>query len=591
MSTTSADAQITISSGAVSQGSESPGSVSAADVLADRARPVANGPEIPGLLEAFWEYERALMADDLPALDALFAPGPDTLRGDAAGLLRGHDAISTFRGGRGGAPKRRIVEVEVRALGEDHAAVVAITELLRGGRGQQTQVWRRGEDGWKVAVAHVAVAPPAMDRRIWRVLGAPLVPASVPAGGGSADEAPGPLAGERIAVKDVIAVAGQRIGGGSPALLAGARPEPRHADAVELLLDAGAEITGIAATDELAYSLAGTNTHYGTPPNPRAPHRISGGSTSGPASAVSLGQASIGLGTDTGGSLRVPAAYQGLWALRPTHGAVPCDGVLPLAPSFDTVGLLTRTPDLLARAAAVLLPEEQEGLEDPALHTVPGLETLLDPEAADALDTALARWRTAIEIEEADPLDADELTGFAETFRLLQAREAWAAHGEWVSAHRSELAPDVGARFDAAAQVTADEAADAQHARTRAVGQIRRRLGEGVLVVPAASSIAPLVRDAAAGGPAIEAQRARTMRLTCLAGLVGLPAVAVPLVTASGLPTAVTLVGPPGSDLALIDLATRLEEDTAPPVGPAPGTAATTDAAPTIGAAPGRIPA
>ncbi|MFC0293468.1 AtzH-like domain-containing protein, partial [Brachybacterium muris] len=107
-------------------------SVSPADVLADRARPVANGPEIPGLLEAFWEYERALMADDLPALDALFAPGPDTLRGDAAGLLRGHDAISTFRGGRGGAPKRRIVEVEVRALGEDHAAVVAITELLRG---------------------------------------------------------------------------------------------------------------------------------------------------------------------------------------------------------------------------------------------------------------------------------------------------------------------------------------------------------------------------------------------------------------------------------------------------------------------------
>lgn len=529
----------------------------------DESRPVAQGPEIPGLLEAFWAYETALMADDLATLDDLFAPGPDTLRGDAGGLLRGHEAISTFRGARGGAPRRRIVALDVRALGEEHAAVVATTELLRGGRGLQTQVWRRGEDGWKVAVAHVAVAAPALDRRIWRVVGDPLVPSTRPAGAG-----PGPLAGERVAVKDVLAVQGQRVGGGSPSLLAGSRPEPRHAAAVQALLDAGAEVTGIAATDELAYSLAGTSTHYGTPPNPRAPHRISGGSTSGPATAVSLGHASIGLGTDTGGSIRVPAAYQGLWGLRPTHGAVSREGVLPLAPSFDAVGLLTRTPSLLARAAATLLPDHGQVLTDPVLRTVPGLEQQLDAEIARALEATLRRWSEMTPVEPVAPLGTEELERWAEAFSVLQAREAWAAHGPWVRAHREALAPDVGARLDRAAALTAADEDSARVERARAVEAIHARLADGVLVVPATSSVAPLLHEAAAGGPVLEAQRARTLRLTCLAGLAGLPAVAVPLSAdpqgvGERLPTALTLVGPPGSDLDLIRLAAHLEGEPA----------------------------
>ncbi|MGT2425464.1 AtzH-like domain-containing protein [Amnibacterium kyonggiense] len=97
-----------------------------------------------GLLDAFWRYEAALMADDVPALDALFAGGPWTLRGDAGGLLVGHDAIAAFRRGRGGAPQRRVAAVHVRVLGQDTAAVVAVVEPRTGGRGQQTQVWRRG---------------------------------------------------------------------------------------------------------------------------------------------------------------------------------------------------------------------------------------------------------------------------------------------------------------------------------------------------------------------------------------------------------------------------------------------------------------
>ncbi len=138
-------------------------------------------------------------------------------------------------------------------------------------------------------------------------------------------------------------------------------------------------MTGISRTDEFAYSLAGTNAHFGTPPNPRAPRRISGGSSSGSVSAVALGHVSIGLGTDTGGSIRVPAAYQGVWGIRTTHGAVDRGGLLPLAPTFDTVGWFARTPALLAAVGEVLLPPGPAWPVDPAgLVVVPDLLALAD---------------------------------------------------------------------------------------------------------------------------------------------------------------------------------------------------------------------
>ncbi|HEV7951105.1 MAG TPA: AtzH-like domain-containing protein, partial [Glaciihabitans sp.] len=127
------------------------------------------------LLAAFWEYERALMANALEALDRLFAPGPDTLRGDAAGLLRGHNTISAFRMGRGGSPARTIAEVHVRPLGDDVAVIVAVTAPATGGHGQQTQVWRRLDTGWAVEVAHVSLPAPAINKSIWRTVGSPLV--------------------------------------------------------------------------------------------------------------------------------------------------------------------------------------------------------------------------------------------------------------------------------------------------------------------------------------------------------------------------------------------------------------------------------
>jgi Asp-tRNA(Asn)/Glu-tRNA(Gln) amidotransferase A subunit family amidase len=218
------------------------------------------------------------------------------------------------------------------------------------------------------------------DPRVWRVVGDPLV----------AGAAVGPLAGLSVAVKDVIAVQGHRLGAGVPALLAAGRPQPRHAPALARLLAAGASVRGIARMDQLAYSLAGTNEHFPPPPNGAVPGAVPGGSSSGSASAVALREADIGLGTDTAGSIRVPASYQGLWGLRTSYGVVERAGVLPLAPDFDTVGLLTRDAASLRAVASVLL-DAGAGREGAAaaFAVAPQLLKDLDESVAEAFEAAL----------------------------------------------------------------------------------------------------------------------------------------------------------------------------------------------------------
>ena len=493
-------------------------------------------PVPDGLVEAFWEYENALMSDDLPTLDRLFAPGPATLRGDANGLLVGHDMISAFRGSRGGAPKRRIVQTHVQAVDDDHALVVAVTELERGGRGQQTQLWARSADGWVVTAAHVAVPAPALDTRIWRVVGDPLVPPL----------RPGPLDEESVAVKDLYAVAGHRVGAGNPAWLAEAPTEPAHAWAVGALLDAGASVRGIARTDEFAYSLAGANAHTGTPPNPQAPQRISGGSTSGSSSAVSLGHATIGLGTDTGGSIRVPASYQGLFGIRTTHDVVPRDGLLTLSPSFDTVGWVARDASRLAAVGDVLLPHAPPAQRG-RLVTVSSLTRLAETEVAEVVDRFASDAGATTE-----DWDLTALPDWLTAFQTLQAWEAWRERGPWLTTRLHALGTDVRGRFEAASLIDAAQAAGAGRLVAGARDQIRDLVGDRVLVLPSASSVAPLI------GQGLHAVRTATMSLTCLAGLGGLPAVSVPRRTASGLPAGVCLVAAPGRDRDLLRLAVEL---------------------------------
>lgn len=533
---------------------------------------------LPGLLEAFAGYELALGGDDLAAMDELFADAPDTLRGDPGGLLVGHAAIHDFRAVRGGAPARELVEVRVFPLAPDAAAVVAVTAPRRGGRGLQTQVWQRDADGaWRVRVAHVAPPPPTFDSAVWRLVGDPLAGA---AGSGALD-------GETVAVKDLFAVAGQPIGAGVPAYLARAPVETADSVAVARLRAAGAAVAGIARTDQFAYSLAGDNPHYGTPVNPVVPGGLPGGSSSGSAVAVSLGAASIGLATDTGGSVRVPASYQGLWGWRSTHGRVDPAGLLPLATDFDTVGALTRSAALLARVAAVLLdPAEGVGAGRPVGASIDptcfssrsGLQASVAAPSAGrrsgagpaalAAGLLLATSLPALEAGVAELFDdwaaglagagrvrLPDLAAAAEAFRVHQAFQAWQRHGAWVEAHPGALKGAAGERFAAASAITDADDTAARATLDELRDELDAALGDAVLVLPSAAGPAPRVWASAA---AVDAHRQATLRLTCIAGITGRPAVSAPLLTTPGGPLGVCLVGPRGSDLALIDLAASL---------------------------------
>jgi amidase len=373
----------------------------------------------------------------------------------------------------------------------------------------------------------------------------------------SAGAGAGPLAGVTAAVKDIIDVAGFTTGIGNPDWLATHEPALRHAPAVRLLLDAGATVIGKAHTDEFAWSLAGTNHHYGTPRNPAAPGRVPGGSSSGSASAVALGVCEIALGTDTAGSIRVPASYCGIYGIRPSHGRVPVSGIHPLAWSYDTCGVFAADAALLQRAARVLLESEtRSATAGPArplrsLVLATDLVATADPAVATAVreGTHALAQRLGIPLTETT-FGADRVPAWLQAFRARQAVEAWQANGAWITDNHPRMGPGVGGRF-AAAKATIPTAAVPA---TTAGIQLRRALGQALpadsaLVLPSAATVAP---PPGLDPQASEDLRARTIGLTCLAGLAGAPAVSLPLGEATGLPVGVCLLGRVGEDERLL---------------------------------------
>ncbi|WP_188262369.1 amidase [Azospirillum tabaci] len=370
-----------------------------------------------------------------------------------------------------------------------------------------------------------------------------------------AGAASGPLAGLRFAVKDLFHIAGLPTGAGNPDWLRTHEVPRETAPAVQRLLDAGARIAGKTLTDELAWSLAGENAHYGTPENPQAPGRIPGGSSSGSAAAVAGGAVDFAIGTDTGGSVRLPASYCGLYGIRPTHGAVPLDGSVPLAPSFDTVGWFAREAALLRRVGAVLLPPAPDlafrrllVAEDAFAIAGEAVRTALAP----ALDRLCERFGGA----ETVTLAPEGLDQWRPVFQTLQAAEAWEAHGAWIAATKPTFGPGVRDRFAAAA--TLDPALARAAAQTRA--GIRRRMDDllgmdGLIVLPSAPGIAPL---RGSSGAAVDAERARALAILCPAGLAGLPQISIPAARLDGCPLGLSLVGPRGSDSTLLTIAEDL---------------------------------
>ncbi len=365
----------------------------------------------------------------------------------------------------------------------------------------------------------------------------------------------GPLSGLTFAVKDLYDVAGTVTGYGNPDWARTHPPAAATAIAVLDLAQAGARLLGKTKTMELAFGLTGENVHYGTPLNPAAPDRFPGGSSCGSAAVVSAGEADIALGSDTGGSVRIPASYCGTHGIRPTWGTSPLAGACGLAPSFDTAGWFARTATLLRRAGEVLLPHGGADLPGPLLAPADPWANA-DPGVAEALRPALAAVEAELGRALSLTLAPEGLPTLYDPHRRAQAEEAWATLGTWIATTNPTFGPGVGERFAMARAMDPEEAAASRAFRKAFAARLRALLSGGaVMAYPTSPIPAPRVDSPM---PVQQSARERTIAVTAIAGLAGLPEVTLPAARAEGAPVGLSLVAAPGRDRALLALAERV---------------------------------
>ena len=367
----------------------------------------------------------------------------------------------------------------------------------------------------------------------------------------------GPLSGLYFGVKDLFDIAGYPTGGGNPLVLAMSGIKTQTAPTVQKLLDAGAALAGKTVTDELAFSMNGNNAHFGAPINGAAPDRITGGSSSGSASAVSSRLCDFALGTDTGGSVRAPASHCGLYGIRPTHGRVSLQSALALCHSFDTCGWFARDADTFARVGEVLMAADSAPLPaQPRLLTPTDIWGLIAPAVLPAWDGALAKVKAAY--GEAAPVTValESFEAMYWAFRYIQGREAWMTDGAFIERYAPVLGPGVKERFTWSKEVTDEQVVNAHAFRTRFRQHLASMLGsDGVLVMPTMPDVAPLRSTDEA---ALETYRNNAVQMLCMAGLSGFPQISLPWASCNGAPLGLSLLGPAGSDKSLIAMAQKI---------------------------------
>ena len=368
----------------------------------------------------------------------------------------------------------------------------------------------------------------------------------------------GPLSGLAFAAKDIFDVAGYVTGGGNPDWRATHEPAERTAWVIQTLVNAGASMVGKTHTDELTRGILGENAHYGTPVNPRAPGRVPGGSSSGSAAAVAGGLADFALGSDTGGSVRIPASFCGLYGLRPTHGRIPLDGILLQAPSYDTIGWFARNSAVFAQVGRALFGTVIAPARPSAVIIAEDAFELVEPAVAETLRPIAQRIAALAPQSGGTRLAPEGLRQWAWQQNILQSLEAWETLKDWIDRTNPRFSYWVTERYTAAAAVTDSERAEAAALREAVRRQMDGILSAGgVVCLPTAPGPAPL-----RGLPLAQKKAAQQhiIPLTCIAGSTGRPQLNLPLAEVHGLPVGISLLGPRGADEALIGFAMEIEQ-------------------------------
>ncbi|WPZ32944.1 amidase [Thalassobaculum sp. OXR-137] len=368
--------------------------------------------------------------------------------------------------------------------------------------------------------------------------------------------AEGPLKGLTFAAKDLFDVAGHPTGGGNHDWPTGRAVPTRNAWAVQRLLDGGATLVGKTITDEVSLGILGESAFDGTPVNVNAPGRVPGGSSSGSAAAVAAGLCDTALGTDTGGSVRVPSSFCGLYGIRPTHGRLPVDGMMPQAPTSDTTGWFARDAETFAKVSGHLLGEAiPSGLPNRLLVTTDTFAFAEDA-VAEALAPLVDRLARLIGAREDVLLAPQGLSVWARAQRTIQPREAYETFKPWLDTN-PRMAFGVARGLMQGAAVTETELGWANQMRREARGRLKSLLPAGtILCLPTTPFPAPPT------GLTISQQTPLREQITCLCafgGLAGRPQVSIPGAKVDGLPIGLSIVGGAGTDATLIAVARALE--------------------------------
>ncbi len=370
----------------------------------------------------------------------------------------------------------------------------------------------------------------------------------------------GSLHGYTFVAKDLFDVAGFVTGAGNPDWSETHAAASQNAKAVSDLLNAGAWLRGKSCTDELAYSIDGINVHYGAPLNPQFPDRVSGGSSSGSGSAVAARLVDFALGTDTGGSIRIPASYCGIYGFRPTHGRISLEGTVPLAPEFDTVGWLARDAELLKKCGMVLMQEAKAAEEKVAPSNQRSLNLLV---ATDLIGGTKENIRNAINaaikhiskhFSQIENIELSQICGtdVVMHYRILQGWQAWKTHGNWIETTNPNFAPPIRERFELAKKVTTGEFEASSDYRTKLVKNLSALLASGtVLCLPTNWDLPPRLT---ASSDEFAQNRMENMKLTAIAPLAGMPQVTVPVRLTDTTKTGLSFMAGSGEDLTLLEL-------------------------------------
>jgi amidase len=367
----------------------------------------------------------------------------------------------------------------------------------------------------------------------------------------------GPLAGLSFAAKDLFDVEGQPTGAGNPDWAVDHPAAPTDAWAVGALLAAGAALVGKTQTDELSRGIFGENAHYGTPLNPRAPTRVPGGSSSGSAAAVAGGLVDFALGTDTGGSVRIPACFCGIFGLRPSHDLISFAGGVAQAPSFDTVGWFARDGATMARVGETLLQRPADDALPRRLLIAEDALALSDDPVRAALAAPIQRIAALIGDampHQLFPIDPEDWLRHQGT---LQSREAWNTFAPWLDRRNPRLGFEVAANFFRNLLVTDDTLGEAAACRAAMRKTFDALLADDtVIALPTAPVLAPLRGQTRT---AMQGPRSRIINFTCVAGMIGAPQINLPLGVSDGVPVGLSLIGAPGADERLLAVARRLD--------------------------------